>query len=119
LNNLAWLTALYDGNAEKALGYANSAVAIGSHHADFLDTRGVIYLKAGAPKQALDDLSKAVESDPSSPSKLFHLAQAQFANNEKENARESLKLAKTKGLTARSLHTLEQKDYQELLDKLG
>ena len=119
LNNLAWLTALYDGNAEKALDYANNAVAIKSNHADFLDTRGVIHLKAGAPKLALDDLSKAVENDPSSPSKLFHLAQAQLANNEKEKARESLKMAKAKGLTVRSLHALEQKDYEELLKKLG
>ena len=28
-------------------------------------------------------------------------------------------MAKTKGLTVGSLHALEQKDYQELLNKLG
>ena len=119
LNNLAWLTALKDRNFKEALNYANQALARKPDQADYLDTRGVVYLKARNRQLALDDLLKAVEIDPSSPSKLFHLAQAQLDNNDKEKARQSLKMAKTKGLTSNSLHALERKDYQEWLNKLG
>ena len=119
LNNLAWLTALDGRKVEAALGFANRALAVKPDQADFLDTRGVVHLKAHKPQRALDDLLRAVEIDPSAPSKLFHLAQAQLDNNEKEKAERSFKMAKAKGLTANSLHALEQQDFQELPNKLA
>ena len=118
-NNLAWLTALKDGKVNEALAYANRAIGRTPGHSDFLDTRGVIYLAAGQPHLALDDLQKAVASDPSSVSKSFHLARAFLANNDKEKAKQTLKAAQAKGLTQNSLDALEQPSYQNLLKELG
>jgi tetratricopeptide (TPR) repeat protein len=64
LNNVAWITALKDHNFKEALNYVNQALARKHDQADFLDTRGVVYLKAGNRERALDDLLRAVEIDP-------------------------------------------------------
>jgi predicted Zn-dependent protease len=119
LNNLAWLATLKYGNFKQALTYADLAVDLNAEQPDFLDTRGVVRLKAGNPQLALDDLLKAVEIDPSSPAKLFHLAQALLRNNDKEKAKRTFAMAKTKGLTSNSLHALERQNYQALADTLG
>ena len=118
-NNLAWLTALKDGKINEALAYANRAIDMTPGQSDFLDTRGVIYLAAGQAHRALDDLQKAVASDPVSASKKFHLARAFFANNDKEKAKQTLKAAQAKGLTQNSLDALEQASYQSFLKELG
>jgi tetratricopeptide (TPR) repeat protein len=122
-NNLAWLTALKDGKINEALAYANRAIGMTPDQSgvlsDFLDTRGVIYLEAGQPHLALDDLQKAVASDPLSASKSFHLARAFLANNDKEKAKQTLKAAQAKGLTQNSLDAVELPSYQSLLKELG
>jgi cellulose synthase operon protein C len=122
-NNLAWLTALKDGKINEALAYANRAIGMTPDQSgvlsDFLDTRGVIYLAAGQPHRALDDLQKAVASDPLSVSKSFHLARAFLANNDKEKAKQTLKAAQAKGLTQNSLDAVERPSYQSLLKELG
>ena len=119
LNNAAWLTVLIkDGNAEEALKLANDALKIQPDFAEFLDTRGMIYLKIGDLKRALDDLSRTVTLDPSSPYKLFHLAQAQLTSNDKEKARQSWEKARFKGFTPKGLHALEQEKYQHVVSQL-
>ena len=118
LNNLAWLTALKDGKFNEALAYANRAINKMPGQSDFLDTRGVIYLAVGQPHLALNDLQKAVASDPLSASKSFHLARAFLANNDKEKAKQTLKAAQAKGLTQNSLDALEQPSYQSFLKEL-
>jgi cellulose synthase operon protein C len=118
-NNLAWLAALKDGKVEEALEYANHAIALKPDQADFLDTRGMIYLAAGKRELALDDLQKAVANDPLSPFKHYHLAQAFLAINNKEKARESLETAKAKGFTPNGLDVLEQPSYPNFLKELG
>jgi tetratricopeptide (TPR) repeat protein len=118
LNNLAWLTAIKDQRYKKALAYANEAIALKPDQPDFLDTRGMVYLGAGDAKLALEDLQRAVSIDPSAPAKQFHLAQAYLANHDKENARQSLELAKSKGLTPNRLHKLERPNYQSVLNEL-
>ena len=110
--------ALKDGKINEALAYANRAIGRTPGHSDFLDTRGVIYLAAGQPHLALDDLQKAVAIDPLSALKNFHLARAFLANNDKEKAKQTLKAAQAKGLTQNSLDALEQPSYQSFLKEL-
>jgi cellulose synthase operon protein C len=122
-NNLAWLMAFKDGEGKNALDDVNRAITLGGHQPDYLDTRGVIYLSLRQTKDAIIDLENAVKADPK-PSKLFHLAQAYFQDNNKEKAKQYLKEAKAKGLDRirlgpGGLHSLEQPAYQKLLSDLG
>ena len=119
LNNLAWLTALKDKKFKEALGYANQAIRLKPDQPDFLDTRGMIYLREGNHKLALEDFRRAVAIDPASSAKLFHLVQAQLANGDKEGARQSFDAAKAKGFTPSGLHALEQQDSVSVLNQLG
>ena len=115
--------ALNDGRGGEALQYINDAIydqgPRGAHLAEFLDTRGVIYLSiAGGTGRAIQDLEKAVETAPSPP-KYFHLAQAYLAANDKAKARQNLEKAKSEGLKPSDLHFLEQSTYQKVLSELG
>ena len=124
-NNLAWLIVLQGGQGSEALTLINSAIrakeaAIPNKEAaipEFLDTRGMIYLKAGEKERAIDDLKKALKDAPSPP-KYFHLAQAYLQLNDNEKARQALKDGKTRGLPA-GLHPLELAAYKEVSGKLG
>ena len=121
LNNLAWLLAVGKDpkRIKEALDYANRAVALKPDQPDFLDTRGMVHLVDARPTLAIDDFQRAVAIDPSSGSKYFHLAQAYLAVGDKNRARQSLDSAKSAGFTKSSLHALEQRNYQIVLDKLG
>ena len=119
-NNLAWLTALYEGKGSEALPYINRAIELMGPMSEFLDTRGVVYLMLGDFQHAIEDLEKAVTvaPDPSS-SKYFHLAQAYLGAKNKEKAKQSLEAAKIKGLKQSDLHFLERGAYQKVLTELG
>ena len=117
-NNLAWLTALKDGNAGEALEYINRAINLKGLSPDFLDTRGVVYLTAGDSQRAIGDLEKAITVAPSS-SKYFHLAQAYLEAKNKVKAKQSLDAAKIKDWEQSGLHPLEKEAYQQVLTKLG
>jgi tetratricopeptide (TPR) repeat protein len=125
LNNLAWLLAVRNDSNKapkrttEALDYANRAVALKPDQPEFLDTRGMVYLVGAQPKLALHDFQRAVDLDPSSPVKLFHLVQAYLANGDKEKARQTWDAAKAKGLKLDDLHTLEQPNYKSVLNALG
>lgn len=117
-NNLAWLMTLKDGKATTALEYVNQAIGLKGPTADFLDTRGVIYLAAGDKQRALKDLENAVAIDPA-PAKLFHLAQAYLAAHDKEKAKRAFEAAKTKGLVPSKLHRLEEPVYRNVVKELA
>jgi len=118
LNNLAWLTALRGGQDKAALDLINRAIEINGPVPDFLDTRGMAYLVAGESRRAIEDLEKAVRSDPS-PSKLVHLAQAYSKAGDKERAKQNFQKAKSKGFEPKSLHPLEMETYRRFLSEIG
>ena len=122
-NNLAWLLALRDHREKDALVDINNAIKLVGPLPDFLDTRGVIYLRLKQTAEAIKDLQTAVEADPS-PAKSFHLAQAYLQANNKEKARQCLGDATQKqleqlGSGPGGLHPLEQAAYQKVLSELG
>ena len=96
-NNLAWLTLLHDHNPKLALEFSNRAVEIRPDHPDLLDTRGTIYAKIHDYPARIRDLTRAIEVDRAPP-RLFHLAQAYLAANDKVKAKQYLDEATTKGL---------------------
>lgn len=117
-NNLAWLMTLKDGKATTALDYVNQAIELKGPTADFLDTRGIVYLAAGDKQRAIKDLENAVALDRS-PARLFHLAQAYLEIQDKEKAKRAFAEAKTKGLGPKTLHRLEESVYRKVVDELG
>jgi tetratricopeptide (TPR) repeat protein len=115
-NNLAWLIALTGDSGGEALELINHAIKLKGPLPDFLDTRGVVYLKASEGQRAIADLKTAVAADASA-SKHFHLAQAYLKANEKENAKKSLEAAKAQGLPE-GLHPLELPAYHQVVIEL-
>jgi len=118
LNNLAWLMALRKENKEVALALINRAITRYGPSAEFLDTRGVIYLMSGDSQRAIEDLSQAAISDPSGP-KYLHLAEAYLRAGNKEAAIEAFAKARSKGLKPDTLHPLELTSYHQLVKSLG
>src|SRR5262249_18163481 len=88
LNNLAYLEALANvaylegladkptGDAADALAAINEASDILGPNSDILDTRAVVYLSQKQYDKAIADLELSVTDSPT-PSKYFHLAEAQ------------------------------------------
>jgi tetratricopeptide (TPR) repeat protein len=116
-NNLAWLIALQGGKGNEALDLINHAIRAKGPLAEYLDTRGMIYLGMGDPKRAVADLEAAFRASPTTP-KYFHLAQAYLQLNQKDKARKVLEVGKTRGLPG-GLHRLEADKYQKVAGALG
>jgi Tfp pilus assembly protein PilF len=118
LNNLAWLTILKDAKeSTSALSLINRAMDRRGPLPELLDTRGVIYLKAGDFRRAIADLTTAAAGAPS-PAKYFHLAQAYLGAKNKEAATQNWDKALKSGLKEEILHPLEASTYKEVLSAL-
>jgi tetratricopeptide (TPR) repeat protein len=116
LNNLAWLTVLRNGKSDEALRLINQAIEQGGiQEAELLDTRGMVYLKSGDPRRAIEDLKKACAMSPQPP-KYFHLAQAYLQANDKPAALQAMNQAG--GLKPEELHPLEAPAYSHVLAAL-
>ena len=119
LNNLAWLMTL---RGEKAGGAAldliNHAIDQNGPNPDLLDTRGIVYLKSGDVKLALEDLKQAVGRGPDSR-QVFPPCPGLSRRKQKVEAKQDLDKAIAAGLTPDSLHALEIRSYQEVLDALN
>ena len=94
-NNLAFHLAQPDTAAE-ARTLIDQAIEELGPHPDLLDTRGLVSLAAGDPRRAVADLREAVLQP--TPTKLLHLAYAQFQAGDAEAATRSLEAARKKQL---------------------
>jgi hypothetical protein len=63
---------------------------------------------------AARDLEDAIAVSPS-PDKYLHLARTYFAAGRKTDAERALREGETRGLTAKSVHPLEQAGYRQLV----
>jgi Tfp pilus assembly protein PilF len=120
LNNLAWLLAMHGGqpdDAKTALELINKAIEA-NPLPEFRDTRAQIYLRLKRPQQAVADLRTAVAEKPCA-AYLFHLAQAQWQDQNRAEAVADLQRAQKEfSLQKANLHPLEQKAYDELVEAL-
>jgi tetratricopeptide (TPR) repeat protein len=118
LNNLAWLLAAAEGKGQEALSLVNRAMEMGGPRAEYLDTRGVVYLSLNRPQDAIADLERSIATMPT-PDAYLHLAQARLTTHEATAARDALAKAKDAGLKVETLHPVERKAYEKTLAALG
>ena len=91
-NDLAWLLASEHGDLDEALELAKRAVRHQSD-ADTLDTLGFVHLQRGETDEAIENLQKALEMRPDSPSLAYRLATALASKGEAGKARKLLQKA--------------------------
>jgi tetratricopeptide (TPR) repeat protein len=115
-NNLAFILSAQQKNTDEAVRLIEGAMDVYGPISDLLDTRGVVYLAANKPQQALADFKEAV-LDPSAM-KWVHLALAQSAVDNKEAARASLKKAQAMDLKQEDLYEVEWTRYERLAREL-
>ncbi len=88
-NNLAVLLALRGKKLDEADRLANQAIESAGPNSSLLDTRAMVRLARGKPREALRDLEIAV-ADARTCSRMLHLAQAYDQLNDRENAGNAL-----------------------------
>jgi cellulose synthase operon protein C len=120
-NNLSFVLIIAPqkaGDADEALQLVNDAIAVFGPTSDMLDTRGMAYYAKGDYRKAITDLKAAIE-DSASAVKYFHLALAQFQNEEKGPAAASLKKAKELKLDEGQLAKAERPWLKKLVNDVG
>lgn len=89
-NNLAWLLIEHLGNQERALSYAETARQTLPHDPYVADTLGWIYYHKELYAKSASLLKEAVDRLPTHPLVLYHYGMAQYANKERDQARQAL-----------------------------
>jgi tetratricopeptide (TPR) repeat protein len=92
LNNLAYLTVKFLGDAQAALPYAQRAVAVSPDNAAILDTLGWILFQLDRSDEALEPLKQAVRLAPSAAT-YVHLAEVKLALDDIPGAETDLRAA--------------------------
>lgn len=118
LNNLSYLLTVKEDKHAEALELVNELLEAVGPVAEVLDTRGLIHLGAGRPQQARKDFLAALEQDPSAV-KLFHLAWAHQAADERREAQQALARARSKGLKEETLPPLERAAFRKLASEVS
>ncbi len=118
LNNLSFLLAVKTDDGDQALKLVDDAIKTLGPTSDLLDTRAMAHLSRGDAKNAIADLTLALNGSVE-PMKLFHLALAQLEAGDKEKAAEAWQQAKDKQFNPNQLSEPERKLYDRLLSGLG
>jgi tetratricopeptide (TPR) repeat protein len=118
-NNLAWLLACQKKRIPDALVLMEEAIGRDGPRATLLDTQALVFLGAGRTKEAVKLLEGLVVESPEKPGYHFHLALAQTANRNLQDAKRSLLQAGRLGLKENTLHPLERQGFAQLLSDLG
>jgi len=118
LNNLAYLLALKRGENTEALKLVERAIALAGPAAEILGTRAIVYLKSNRPFQAIEDLERSIQQEPT-PVRYLLLARAQQQAKNRLAAVNAWRKAIETGLDVAAIHPLERADYQRLKEELG
>ena len=118
LNNRATLLSELPGKNEEALESINRAIDLAGEQPAFLDTKGMIFVFAGEPKQAVPFLETAAYSGSSDPRYHFHLAVAHVRNGDLDKARGALQEADRGDLRSQFLTEMDLQLLAELQEKL-
>jgi tetratricopeptide (TPR) repeat protein len=118
MNNLAYYLSVKEGKHDEALDLLKKVLEMRGPIGEILDTRGLIYLGAKRPDDALKDFQAAVKQD-AGPVKLFHLARGYLAVEDLTAAREYYKKAKAQGLKEEALPPLERQAWKDMAERLG
>jgi tetratricopeptide (TPR) repeat protein len=119
-NNMAFLVALQGAKKEDltlALKYVNQAIDVMGPISDILDTRALIYISLGQFADAVADMQMAVKMNIT-PSKYFHLAEAQLGAGDQKGAKATWELAKQQGFKPESVPKPEQGRLQQFMKQM-
>ncbi|QDS96990.1 tetratricopeptide repeat protein [Adhaeretor mobilis] len=117
MNNLAFLYALTGREQDKALRLVNDTIELIGPLSDVLDTRGLIHVARGEGLDAAKDMRMAIRIG-ATPSKYFHLAQAELLAGNEEAALEAWDRGEKIGLEASVLTPLEQEGFKQAERKI-
>lgn len=98
LNNLATLLGEDPSSRSEALALINQAIEAAGPQPGLLDTKGTIELHLGKASDAIASLEQSVANVNVDPRYYFHLAAAYFEADRQEDARDSLRRARQRGL---------------------
>jgi len=103
LNNLAWILSPRSDAADQALGYADRAIELYGPTGEMLDTRARILISAGKYDRAVTDLNDAINQSGTGL-RYFHLALAQMRMSKTEEAVQTFREARARGLDPKAIH---------------
>lgn len=86
LNNRCWLRAIFNRDLQEALKDCNRALSLrmtAQKDPDALDSRGLVYLRLGSLKNAVEDYDSALQINPKIPSSLYGRGLAELRLGEK------------------------------------
>jgi tetratricopeptide (TPR) repeat protein len=89
-NNLAWLLVEHLEDGEHALSYAETARRIAPTDPYIADTLGWIYYRKQLYAKSASLLKEAVDRLPTHPLVLYHYGMVQYANKERDQAKQAL-----------------------------
>jgi tetratricopeptide (TPR) repeat protein len=107
-NNLAWILIENGGDKERALSYAETAWQALPRDPNIADTLGWVYYHKQMYAKSVSLLKESVDQLPEHPLILYHYGMAQYANNNPDEAKQSL--AKFLKLSPHDPHAREAKD---------
>ena len=114
LNNIAFAMVETGGDLDRALGFAQRAVARAPHDTSINDTLGWVYLKKKLYSEAVTVFRKNAEKEPANPTWRYHLALAMIGLGNKDAARVELQAALKSKPSSR-----EKTEIEELLARSG
>ncbi len=123
LNNLAWILAVENGNAEEALALAEKGVRRFPEDVYLLDTRGVILHTLNRPADAKPDFERCLglggQSSFTRAQVLLHLGRSLLQLDQRDDARTRLEEARRIDEQHKVLSPLDRADLGALLTKLA
>ena len=112
-NNLAYLWGRRQTNVGQAIQLIDHQLRLRGNKAELLDTKALLLVADGKPRDAVSLLTAVVEDVPV-PEYFLHLAEAHSASGEDDAASKALIDAKDAGLTVKTLHPLDRRALKEL-----
>lgn len=118
LNNLAWILAPRLDLTDEAMKYVERAIELSGPSGELLDTRARIWIARGEFDRANEDLEQALEQSQTSV-RYFHLAMAQLKQLKKNEAAQSFKEARSRGLHQKLIHPTDVPAFKLMASTMG
>jgi tetratricopeptide (TPR) repeat protein len=93
LNTRCWLRASTNRDLNEALDDCDHALDLSGSDPDMLDSRGLVYLRLGRPKDAIVDYDEALYANPKMPTSLYGRGLAELRLGRKARGQEDLAAA--------------------------
>jgi tetratricopeptide (TPR) repeat protein len=93
-NSRCWVLAISGGDLTQALTDCNMALALQSNNANFLDSRGFVYLKMENYSNAIEDYDAALMRNPKLASALYGRGIAKLRNGKADSGNADIAAAK-------------------------